>query len=116
MQNSPVLIVGGSLVGLSAALFLAWRGVPVTLVERHPSSSPHPRAMGFTERTLEYFRAAGIGAQVPQSDPKAKLRRARFDSLSGEPLSESPLDPRHDDRGENPPLARDRGSDPAGQA
>ncbi|MCJ2054747.1 FAD-dependent monooxygenase [Methylobacterium sp. J-070] len=93
MQTTPVLIVGGSLVGLSAALFLAWRKVPVILVERHPGSSLHPRAMGFTERTLEYFRAAGIGGEVPQWDPNAKLRRARFESLSGEPLSETPWTP-----------------------
>ncbi len=93
MHTTPVLIVGGSLVGLSAALFLAWRGVPVTLVEKHSGSSPHPRAMGFTERTLEYFRAVGIGDQVPQWDPNAKLRRARIDSLSGEPLSETPWTP-----------------------
>ncbi|TXN34496.1 FAD-dependent oxidoreductase [Methylobacterium sp. WL30] len=93
MHDTPVLIVGGSLVGLSAALFLAWRGVPVTLVDKHTGSSPHPRAMGFTERTLEYFRAVGIDGQIPQWDPKAKLRRARFDSLSGEPLSEAPWTP-----------------------
>lgn len=93
MHDTPVLIVGGSLVGLSTALFLAWRGVPVTLVERHPGSSPHPRAMGFTERTLEYFRAVGIDDQVPQWDPNAKLRRGRFDSLSGKPLSETPWTP-----------------------
>lgn len=89
MHRTPVLIVGGGLVGLSAALFLAWRGVPLTLVEKHTGSSPHPRAMGFTERTLEYFRAVGIEGLIPQLDPKAKLRRARFDSLSGEPLSET---------------------------
>ncbi|TGD96140.1 FAD-dependent monooxygenase [Methylobacterium nonmethylotrophicum] len=93
MQPTPVLIVGGSLVGLSAALFLAWRGVPVTVVEKHFGSSPHPRAIGFTERTLEHYRAAGIGDAIPQSDPDFTLRRARFDSLSGEPLSETPWTP-----------------------
>jgi len=34
-----VLVVGGSLVGLSAAVFLGWRGVPSVLVERHRLSS-----------------------------------------------------------------------------
>ena len=43
--STPVLIVGGGLAGLSAALFLAWRGVSVVLVEKHAGSSPHPRAM-----------------------------------------------------------------------
>ena len=49
--------------------------------------------MGFTERTLEYFRAVGIGDQVPQWNPDVKLRRARVESLSGEPLSETPWTP-----------------------
>ena len=93
MHQTSVLIVGGSLVGLSAALFLSGRSVPVTLVEKHLGSSRHPRAFGFTERTLEYFRAAGIGDRVPQWSPDARLRRARFESLSGEPLAESPWTP-----------------------
>lgn len=93
MQHTPVLIIGGSLVGLSAALFLSRRGVAVTLAEKHLGSSPHPRAFGFTEHTLEFFRAAGIGDRVPQWSPDVRLRRAKFESLSGEPLSESPWTP-----------------------
>ena len=58
-EHTPVLVVGGGLVGLSAALFLAWRGVPTVLVERHPGSSPHPRAIGFTTRTLELSARSG---------------------------------------------------------
>ncbi len=93
MHTTPVLIVSGSLVGPSAALFLAWRRGRVTLVEKHVGSSICTRAMGFTERTLEYFRAVGIGDKVPQRDPNAKLRRARFDSLSRETRSETPWTP-----------------------
>ncbi|MGA7134835.1 MAG: FAD-dependent oxidoreductase, partial [Mycobacterium sp.] len=52
VESTQVLVVGGSLVGLSAAVFLAGRGVPVTLVERHATSSAHPRAIGYTTRTL----------------------------------------------------------------
>jgi len=44
---NPVLVVGGSLVGLSAAVFLAWRGVSTVLVDPHLGSSPHPRAVGY---------------------------------------------------------------------
>ena len=67
-DSTPVLIVGGSLVGLSAAVFLAWRGVPTVLVERHAGSSPHPRAIGYTTRTLELFRAVGIELPSAQVD------------------------------------------------
>jgi 2-polyprenyl-6-methoxyphenol hydroxylase-like FAD-dependent oxidoreductase len=49
----PVLIVGGSLVGLSTALFLGRRGVPSFLVERHPGTAIHPRAAHFSQRTIE---------------------------------------------------------------
>jgi len=82
-HHTPVLIVGGSLVGLSAALFLAWRGVPVTLIEKHRGSALHPRATGFTERTLEIFRMVGIADAVPQVAPGTRLRRVRADSLAG---------------------------------
>jgi putative polyketide hydroxylase len=63
METRPasVLVVGGGLVCLSAAVFLSWRGVPTVLVERHSGSSPHPRAIGFTPRTMALFRAVGLG-------------------------------------------------------
>lgn len=80
----PVLIVGGSLVGLSAGLFLAWRGVPAIGIEKHAGSHPHPRAMGYTEHTMEFFRAVGLGEAIPQADSHFKLRRARVHSLAGE--------------------------------
>ena len=50
-RDVPVLIVGRGLAGLTAAVTLAWRGVPVLLVERHagtlrnpPSARPGTRA------------------------------------------------------------------------
>lgn len=81
---TPILIVGGGLAGLSAAMFLAWRGVPAVLVEKHPGSSLHPRAIGFTPRTLELFRAVGLGgriAEVPQG--LGRPRRVAVESLAG---------------------------------
>ncbi len=60
----PVLIVGGSLVGLSASLFLGRHGVRHTLVERHPGTSVHPRGRGNNARTMELFRVAGIEQDV----------------------------------------------------
>jgi len=59
-----VLIVGGGSVGLSAALFLAHRGVPVVLVETREGPSIHPRATGLSPRTMEFFRECGIGDAV----------------------------------------------------
>lgn len=89
MQHIPVLVVGGSLVGLSASLFLSWRGVPNIVIEKHEGSALHPRAMGFTERTMEYFTAVGLGQQIPQVVPGTRLRRAVVESLAGQWIRET---------------------------
>ncbi|SDH23975.1 2-polyprenyl-6-methoxyphenol hydroxylase [Lentzea fradiae] len=90
-MKTSVLVVGGGLAGTSAALFLAWRGVDVTLVEKHPGSSPHPRAVGFTARTGELLRAAGIEQDLPESRMSKGfgIRRVRVASLVGERFEET---------------------------
>jgi len=60
----PVLIIGGGLVGLSAAMFLAQHGVASVIAERLRGASALPRAAHFHLRTLELFRAAGIEDDV----------------------------------------------------
>src|SRR3954453_20589055 len=60
----PVLIVGGSLVGLTTALFLAHHGVPSLTVERHSGTAIHPRAGHFHLRTLELLRSVGLEEAV----------------------------------------------------
>jgi 2-polyprenyl-6-methoxyphenol hydroxylase-like FAD-dependent oxidoreductase len=56
----PVLIVGGSLVGLSSALLLARQGVPTLTVEHHRGTAIHPRAAQMNPRTLEVLRSVGL--------------------------------------------------------
>lgn len=63
----PVLIVGGSLVGLSASLFLARLGVPHLLVEKHADTSVHPRGRGNNLRTMELYRTAGAEPLIRQA-------------------------------------------------
>src|SRR5690606_14363422 len=63
-HRTPVLIVGGSLVGLSMSLFLGRLGVPHTLVERHAGTSHHPRGRGNNVRTMELFRTAGLEQRI----------------------------------------------------
>jgi 2-polyprenyl-6-methoxyphenol hydroxylase-like FAD-dependent oxidoreductase len=60
----PVLIVGGSLVGLTTALFLAHHGVASLAVERHGGTAIHPRAGHFQLRTLELLRSVGLEETV----------------------------------------------------
>ena len=59
-DDVPVLIAGGSLVGLSTALFLGSHGVPSLVVERHPGTAIHPRAALFNQRTIEIYRGVGL--------------------------------------------------------
>ena len=82
-QLTSVLVVGGSLVGLSAAMFLAQQGVPTVLVEAHSGSHRHPRAIGYTARTMELFRSAGIAEQIPEAPRGYRLRRCKVESLAG---------------------------------
>jgi tetracenomycin A2 monooxygenase-dioxygenase len=60
----PVLIVGGGPVGLSTALFSGRRGVRTMLLEKRDSTSMLPRAPGLQARTMELFRAAGLGKEI----------------------------------------------------
>ncbi len=55
-----VLIVGGSLVGLSAAAFLGHHGIKPQVVEKHAGTSIHPRAGYFHLGTMEAFRRIGL--------------------------------------------------------
>ncbi|HEU5196463.1 MAG TPA: FAD-dependent monooxygenase [Methylomirabilota bacterium] len=60
MHEVDVLIVGGGPVGLTASILLSRFGVPSLLVERHPSTSIHPKARGINARTMEIFRQCGV--------------------------------------------------------
>ncbi|HEX4276600.1 MAG TPA: FAD-dependent monooxygenase [Bryobacteraceae bacterium] len=60
----PVLIVGGSLVGMSTALLLGHHGIPSLVVEHHRGTAIHPRAALINQRTMEIFRSVGIERMV----------------------------------------------------
>ncbi|NUP24898.1 MAG: FAD-dependent monooxygenase [Streptomyces sp.] len=63
-ESVPVLIVGGSLVGLSTSVFLGRLGIEHMLVERHAATSTHPRGRGNNVRTMEIFRTAGLESRI----------------------------------------------------
>ena len=62
----PVLIVGGSLVGMSTALLLGHHGVRSLAVEHHRGTAIHPRAAQISQRTMEVFRTVGVEQTVWQ--------------------------------------------------
>lgn len=63
-EEVPVLIVGGSLVGLTTAMLLGHYGVPALSVERHAGTAIHPRAGHFQLRTMEVLRQLGLEDRV----------------------------------------------------
>jgi 2-polyprenyl-6-methoxyphenol hydroxylase-like FAD-dependent oxidoreductase len=90
-DDVPVAIVGGGLVGLSTAMFLAQHGIASLTVERLRGGSPLPRAAHFHLRTLELFRAAGIDAEVRAQSEKEFLPEGAIvamDSLAGRKLAD----------------------------
>lgn len=85
----PVLIVGGSLVGLSTSLLLASRGVSHLLVERHGGTAIHPRAAMFHQRTMEIFRGVGVQGEVEAAAEREFVQNGAIvavESLAGKEL------------------------------
>jgi 2-polyprenyl-6-methoxyphenol hydroxylase-like FAD-dependent oxidoreductase len=68
----PVLIVGGSMVGMTTALLLGHHGVPSLVVEHHRGTASHPRAASVTQRTMEIFRSVGI-EQIVRTKSEAQF-------------------------------------------
>src|SRR3954467_4532661 len=77
----PVLIAGGSLVGLTASALLAAQGVPHLLVERHRGTAVHPRAASFHQRTMEIFRSAGLQESVEAAAAKEFVQNGAIVSV-----------------------------------
>ena len=77
IEETPVLIVGGGIVGLSAGLFLQRHRVPFILIERSQTGSPLPRARGFSARTLELYRAVGLQDEI-EAVAKTAWKQGKF--------------------------------------
>jgi 2-polyprenyl-6-methoxyphenol hydroxylase-like FAD-dependent oxidoreductase len=69
-EEIPVLIIGGSLVGLTTAMLLGEHGVPSLSVERHAGTAIHPRAGHFQLGTTEMLRQAGLEDTVRTTSAK----------------------------------------------
>jgi 2-polyprenyl-6-methoxyphenol hydroxylase-like FAD-dependent oxidoreductase len=86
----PVLIAGGSLVGLSTAALLGSHGVPSLVVERHAGTAIHPRAASFHQRTVEIFRGLGIQQAVEDAAAREFVQNGAImavESLAGKEIA-----------------------------
>ena len=86
----PVLIAGGSLVGMSAALLLGRHGVPALVVEHHRGTAIHPRAAMITQRTMEIFRTVGVEQIVLQKSDEQFVQDGAImavETLAGKELA-----------------------------
>lgn len=76
---APVAIVGGGPVGLVTSIMLSRLGVEHVLLERHPSTSIHPKAVGLNQRTAEVLRSIGVlEAVLEQAAPPATVGRTSW--------------------------------------
>jgi 2-polyprenyl-6-methoxyphenol hydroxylase-like FAD-dependent oxidoreductase len=80
-RQVPVLIAGGSLVGLSTSLLLAAQEVPHLLVERHRGTAVHPRAASFHQRTMEIFRSVGLQGQIESASAQEFVQNGAIVSV-----------------------------------
>src|SRR3954453_17592401 len=89
-EEVPVLIVGGSLVGLTTAMLLGHQGVESLAVERHTGTAIHARAGHFQLGTTEMLRQVGLERGVREASartyhPKGGIIAVEW--LAGEQLA-----------------------------
>ena len=84
--QTPVLIVGGGIVGLTASLLLSQYGVRSLLIERHAGTSIHPRARGVNARTMEIYRSLGLEEKIREV---GKELQPALGSIKGATLREA---------------------------
>src|SRR5215213_6093116 len=63
-QDCAVIIIGGGPCGLTLAIELGRRGVPVILLEEKTSPARFPAANATQARTMEHYRRLGFAEKV----------------------------------------------------
>jgi 2-polyprenyl-6-methoxyphenol hydroxylase-like FAD-dependent oxidoreductase len=80
-EQKQVLVVGGGMAGLSAAVFLAWHGVSTLVVERHAETLLHPRARGINPRSVELLRQVGLEPELQANRAMGAVATERADQM-----------------------------------
>ena len=83
MRKTQVIIVGGGLAGLTAAIHLTRSGLQVTLIEKE--NYPHHKVCGeyLSREVLPYLRSLDIDLDILQAPT---IRRMEFSSISGKTI------------------------------
>lgn len=82
--ETPVLAVGGAGCGLSMANFLGRLGIDCHVVERHPETSPAPKAHYLNQRTMEILREEGLAEHIySRSTPAENMARVGWYTTLG---------------------------------
>jgi putative polyketide hydroxylase len=90
--DAVVLVVGAGPVGLSAAILLARQGVTCRVVERHASTTNHPKSRAVLTRTMEILRPWGVeDALRAHALPPGAFRFIWIESLAGQDAFEAQL-------------------------
>lgn len=82
----PVIVLGGGITGLAAALFLKQQNVDFALIEKHPGTSIYPRSRTIDIRTMELFRSLGLSEKLRQ---RGKHLMPTWGILRGNDLAEA---------------------------
>ncbi|GAA4730930.1 FAD-dependent oxidoreductase [Actinomycetospora chibensis] len=90
-SDTHVLVVGAGPAGLATALSAARHGARVLVVERHRSTSIHPRASGLSTRTMEIFRTWGVADAVRAAGSVILARASAGATLADPDLAESSI-------------------------
>ncbi|MFT3802117.1 MAG: FAD-dependent monooxygenase [Burkholderiaceae bacterium] len=85
MIETPVLIVGGGPVGLTASIYLSHFGIDSLLVDKHPGTAILPKARALNARTMEMYRQIGLEDAIREVAMPARFGGAVIwtESLAG---------------------------------
>ena len=88
-SETPVLIVGGGPTGLAASLTLSHLGVPSMLVNKHPGTLEHAKAVGIMQRRGELLRLWGAEDEIRRRGvpPEFGVRMVWTTTLAGEEIA-----------------------------
>lgn len=94
MINTPILISGAGPVGLSLSLALCRQGIENIVVEKHASTSIHPKARGTNVRSMEFFRQWQAEQRIRRNELVASARRWLWmESVYGEIVGDVKVGP-----------------------